>query len=446
MIVLYMILRVWVRLTLRIFYKEFTVNGRERLPRKGPMIVVANHPNTLMDPLIVASLLHQMAGFMGNGSLFRNKPLAKLLRFFNVIPVYRKQDIRPGENIDNQDNFEHARAYLGKGGTLLIFPEGTSYAEKRLRELRTGAARIAMSYESANNFQGGLVLMPVALNYSAPTRSRTRIRIDVGEPIPVSQFAEIHAKDNFEAVRALTEAVRLQIESRMVVLEDQEQETLFSQVTRLLREQLKEDDGQHRGHDALLAERHIADKLRDLKAKNSESYAQLRLRFQRWFAMMDRLQIREGFFRERFQKLNSGWVWFAILLFLVPTAPIFAAGAITNWLPYWFPGWIAPKISDEIEYHSPIMMVVGMFLFPIWYALLILAAWLVGLSGWWLVGFGVSLPIIGIFALLYAQLARRFAGLTSLLRIKGRKRSILQNLKEQREQLLDELEALLGIG
>nr|MBP6641189.1 hypothetical protein [Bacteroidia bacterium] len=113
---------------------------------------------------------------------------------------------------------------------------------------------------------------------------------------------------------------------------------------------------------------------------------------------------------------------------------------------YWFPGWIAPKISDEIEYHSPIMMVVGMFLFPIWYALLILAAWLVGLSGWWLFGFGVSLPIIGIFALLYAQLARRFAGLTSLLRIKGRKRSILQNLKEQREQLLDELEALLGIG
>ena len=55
MIVLYMILRVWVRLTLRIFYKEFTVNGRERLPRKGPMIVVANHPNTLMDPLIAVS-------------------------------------------------------------------------------------------------------------------------------------------------------------------------------------------------------------------------------------------------------------------------------------------------------------------------------------------------------------------------------------------------------
>jgi glycerol-3-phosphate O-acyltransferase/dihydroxyacetone phosphate acyltransferase len=446
MIVLYMILRLMVRITLRIFYKEFTVNGRERLPRKGPMIVVANHPNTLMDPLIVASLLHQMAGFMGNGSLFRNKPLAKLLRFFNVIPVYRKQDIRPGENIDNQDNFEHARAYLGKGGTLLIFPEGTSYAEKRLRELRTGAARIAMSYESANNFQGGLVLMPVALNYSAPTRSRTRIRIDVGEPIPVAKFAEIHAKDNFEAVRALTEEVRAQIESRMVVLDDPEQETLFSQVTRLLREQLKEDDGQHRGHEALLAERHIADKLRDLKAQNSSAYAQLRIRFHRWFAMMDRLQIREGFFRERFQKVNSGLVWLGMLIFLVLLAPIFAIGALTSWLPYWFPGWIAPKISDEIEYHSPIMMVIGMFLFPIWYGLLILLAWILGFTGWQLAAIGGALPIVGIAALLYATVARRFAGLTSLLRIKGRKRSILQNLQEQRDQLLDELQALLGIG
>ncbi|HEX2899773.1 MAG TPA: 1-acyl-sn-glycerol-3-phosphate acyltransferase [Bacteroidia bacterium] len=447
MIVLYMILRLMVRVTLRIFYKEFTVNGRERLPRKGPLIVVANHPNTLMDPLIVASLLHQMAGFMGNGSLFRNKPLAKLLRFFNVIPVYRKQDIRPGENIDNQDNFEHARAYLGEGGTLLIFPEGTSYAEKKLRDLRTGAARIAMSYESAHDFQGGLVVMPLALNYTAPTRSRTRIRIDVGEPIPVSKFADIHRQDNFEAVRALTEEVRQQIASRMVVLDDKEQETLLSQVTRLMREQHKADDRQHKGHPALLAERNIADKIRSLKLQDSQAYARLRDRFDKWFAMMDKLQIREGFFRQSFQKWNGALLWVIMLLFLVLTAPAFVFGMLTNWLPYWFPGWVAPKISDEIEYHAPIMMVLGMFLFPIWYALLLVAACLAaGIGGWWLAGLGLLLPVTGMFALVYAQVARRFAGLSSLLHIKGKKRSILQALQDQRDQLLDELEKLLGMA
>ena len=68
---LYRFLRMLVRVTLRIFYKEFFVLGREKLPSEGPIIMVANHPNTLMDPLIVASLLKQRAGFMGNGSLFQ---------------------------------------------------------------------------------------------------------------------------------------------------------------------------------------------------------------------------------------------------------------------------------------------------------------------------------------------------------------------------------------
>ena len=130
---LYRFLRMLVRVTLRIFYKEFFVLGREKLPSEGPIIMVANHPNTLMDPLIVASLLKQRAGFMGNGSLFRNKWLARLLTHFHVIPIWRKQDILPGEVMDNQDSFRDARAYLANGGTILIFPEGTSFSEKKLR-------------------------------------------------------------------------------------------------------------------------------------------------------------------------------------------------------------------------------------------------------------------------------------------------------------------------
>lgn len=444
MIVLYVILRFMVRITLRIFYKEFTVNGRERLPRKGPMIVVANHPNTLMDPLIVGSLLHQQAGFMGNGSLFRSKPLAALLRFFHVIPVYRKQDIRPGEVIDNEDNFQHAREYLAKGGTLLIFPEGTSYAEKKLRDLRTGAGRIAMSYEAAHDFQGGLQVMPLALNYTAPTRSRTRIRIDIGYPITVADYAARYQTDGFEAVKALTEDVRAQIESRMVVLDDKEQETLLSQVTRLYRETLKEDDGHHRGHSALLVEQKIADKIRGLKQENPEGYMQLRDRFAKWFGIVDRLQIREGFFRQGFQRWNGTWLWVLLLLFLVVTSPIYLFGLIFNWFPYWFPAWIAPKIADDIEYHAPTMMVIGMFLFPLWYALLVVAAGLLGMTGGWLAAWGIALPLSGIFALNYAQVERRFRGLTALLRIRGRKKNILENLQEQRDQLLAALDNLLS--
>ncbi|MFN8393724.1 MAG: lysophospholipid acyltransferase family protein [Bacteroidia bacterium] len=441
--VIYFILRIMVRLTLRIFYKEFTVHGRERIPRRGPLIVVANHPNTLMDPLIVASLCKQMVGFMGNGSLFRNKPLGKLLRFFNVIPVYRKQDIRPGENIDNQDNFEHARAFLAKGGTILIFPEGTSFAEKRLRELRTGAARIAMSFEDEQGHKGGLQVLPVALNYSAPTRTRSRIRIDVGTPIPVGPIAAAHGKGNFEAVRELTEAIRDQIADRLVILEDAEQELLHTQVTRLYREQFKEEEGLHHGHAAQIEEIKLADRIRQLKAAAPEVYANLRDRLGRWFSMLDQLRMREGFFRQRFQQWNVGLLWGLMLAFLVLTSPLFLVGAVTNYLPYWFPGWLAPRLTDEIEYHAPARMVMGMFLFPMWWGLLLFVGWLLGLSGWLLVAAGVALPFLGAFALLYAQEARRFRGLSALVHISGRRRSLLEQLQARRDDLIGDLNQLI---
>lgn len=439
MIVLYVIIRFMVRVSLRIFYKEYTVNGRERLPRKGPLLAVGNHPNTLMDPLVIGCIMRQQVGFMGNGSLFRNKPLARLLRFFHVIPVYRKQDMLPGETIDNEEHFQAARDYLAKGGTILIFPEGTSYAEKRLRQLRTGAARIALSFERSRDFQGGLQIVPSALNYSASTRFRSRLRVDVGTPIRVADYRELYEQDPAEAVRALTDAIGGQIEERMVVLEDPEQERLHTQVSRLLKEEWIPRMGQQ----ALLAEKQLADRIRGLKAAAPEALQRLQLKLNQWFATVDRLRLTEGFFMQRFRNMNTRLLWLLHGLLLVAGLPVFAFGAVTSYFPYWLPAWAAPKISDEVEYHAPTMMVIGMFLFPIWYALLVTAGAILGLHGWWLLGLGLALPLSGAFALYYVKVWDRFRSLGSLMRIKGRKQGLLETLVAQREALLLELQGKL---
>jgi glycerol-3-phosphate O-acyltransferase / dihydroxyacetone phosphate acyltransferase len=440
MIVFYLILRLMVRVALRIFYKEFSVHGRERLPTKGPLIVVANHPNTLMDPLVVASLLHQQAGFIGSGMFFRNKWLAALLRYFQVIPVYRKQDIRPGESIDNQDNFQHAREYLGKNGTLLMFPEGTSYPEKKLRDLRTGAARIALTFEEAHDFQAGLLIVPLAMNYSASTRFRTRMRIDIGTPIAVRDFAALYASDEVEAVKALTETVRVQIAERMVILDDKDQERMHNQIARLQREHFHP----RQGLPALRAEQELADRIRDVQQTDPTAMAQLQLHLDQWFAMLDRLQISEGFFKSRFRKWPAGLLWALQLMVLLVGAPLYVFGLLTNWFPYWLPGWAALRISDEVEYHAPTMLVIGIFLFPLWYALLVLTLWLLGLGGWWLLAFGLMLPIAGAFAMWYGQQMERFDGLGSLLLIQGRKRSLIDRLDDARIALLAEIDETLA--
>ena len=87
------------------FLRKYVVNGKDNIPTKGPLIIVANHPNSFMDPLIIASITKQRVGFVGNGGIFVNKIVNSILYYFHVIPIYRVKDRAPGEKQDHSKAF-----------------------------------------------------------------------------------------------------------------------------------------------------------------------------------------------------------------------------------------------------------------------------------------------------------------------------------------------------
>ena len=134
---IYRLLRKIITLALFFFFKKIVVSGKENRLHEGPLIIVSNHPNTLMDPLIIASLMKQQVGFLANAGIFANALVASVLRYFHVIPIFRKKDIAPGDKPDNKYSFLKCHEYLDEKGTILIFPEGESYYELKLREIKT---------------------------------------------------------------------------------------------------------------------------------------------------------------------------------------------------------------------------------------------------------------------------------------------------------------------
>ncbi|MCB0855874.1 MAG: 1-acyl-sn-glycerol-3-phosphate acyltransferase, partial [Bacteroidetes bacterium] len=136
--ILYTILKFLVKIGIRVFFRKIVVHGWENRPSEGPLIIAVNHPNTLMDPLLVAVMMKQRVGFLANASLFANKLVNQLFAILHTIPVYRKQDVAPGEPIDNDETFGKVYEYLDKNGTIMIFPEGTSFSEMKLRKIKTG--------------------------------------------------------------------------------------------------------------------------------------------------------------------------------------------------------------------------------------------------------------------------------------------------------------------
>ena len=151
-----------------VFFRRIHVEHKDRVPKKGPVILAANHPNTMMDPLMVALLCGRNPHFLGKSTLFKS-PIAK--RFFgsvHVLPVYRKQDAE-AEMGNNAQVFEKCYQSLEAGNALVIMPEGISQMDGTLHAIKTGTARIGLGAEVRNAFELGIQIVPAGINYSSPT-------------------------------------------------------------------------------------------------------------------------------------------------------------------------------------------------------------------------------------------------------------------------------------
>jgi 1-acyl-sn-glycerol-3-phosphate acyltransferase len=84
---LYHLLRPIAITGINLFYNSISVEHQERIPKKGPVIFAANHPNTMMDPLIVAASCGLRVSFLARSPLFFNSFPSRIMRIVGIIPV-----------------------------------------------------------------------------------------------------------------------------------------------------------------------------------------------------------------------------------------------------------------------------------------------------------------------------------------------------------------------
>jgi glycerol-3-phosphate O-acyltransferase / dihydroxyacetone phosphate acyltransferase len=140
-------------------YFRLSVTG-EPVPAEGPLLLVANHPNSLLDPALVSTAARRPVRFLAKAPLFSVPVIGWLVRGAGSIPVFRRQD-EPALMTQNADAFRAAYDALVSGSAIGIFPEGVSHDEPSITPLRTGAARIAL--ESATRLGGAFPIVPVGL-------------------------------------------------------------------------------------------------------------------------------------------------------------------------------------------------------------------------------------------------------------------------------------------
>lgn len=205
---LYVLLRSIAGIALRWFYRRIDIVGLERLPRNAPLLLVCNHPNALIDAMLVAWAVPRRVVLTAKATLFRHRALAAVLDWLGVVPLVRRSDMETRATKGAQDPQRNARAFgalravLRRGGAVVIFPEGISHDHPSLAPLKTGAARVALEARDEGHV-GNLNIVPIGLTFERKEAPRTRVLVQVGEPIALD-----HWRANGEtAVTELTEEI-----------------------------------------------------------------------------------------------------------------------------------------------------------------------------------------------------------------------------------------------
>jgi 1-acyl-sn-glycerol-3-phosphate acyltransferase len=401
--------------------------------------------NTFMDPLLVAAHLKTEVYFLANASIFATPFTRWLFEKLHMIPIQRKHDTNK-QKYDNSQIFQRCFDHLKKQGTILIFPEGTSIRKRQLQELKTGTARIVLGAEAQNNFQLDSKILTIGLNYSKPESFRSEVFINFDEPIIVKDYQKLYEQDPENAVKKLTEDIRLRLEAHTIHTYSEDEDYLAKQIDIVFGEQLNEEFelSKTEQEQEYLMNKNILDAIRYFNEKDPQRVDTFRKKIQKYINSLERLDLQDEVFNKKNKKTKKTLLVESItnFLFFVFTFPLFFWGWFNNFIPYWFPQKVAAyitKITKIEEYTAPVMMLTGTIVFPFFYCLQTFLVYYF-LDWFWALCYLLSVAPAGFFALYYATQWYFYRKKWLLWAIFSKRATLVANLLQQRTEIIKDLE------
>jgi 1-acyl-sn-glycerol-3-phosphate acyltransferase len=186
---IYEIFRIILVFGLRLFHKKFRVVGYENLKGSDiPTIVVGNHQNALLDPILCCSVITQQLHWLTRSDVFKPGLISSFLRKANMLPVYREKDNVGDMRDRNEAIFQECYKRLSRGNWISLFPEGTHKGKKALNTpLKKGVGRLIIGTFEANPSLQQIRILPLGLEYSEFFEKDGNFMLRIGKPIVLSK-------------------------------------------------------------------------------------------------------------------------------------------------------------------------------------------------------------------------------------------------------------------
>lgn len=192
-------------------YRKVEVRGEENIPTDGPVLLAANHCNTLMDALVVLRSYKGSTVFGARADMFNNKLIARIMFFLRILPMVRQRDGLRNvlKNVETQDIIVET---LENDVRFCMFPEGRHRPEKSLLPLGKGIFRAALAANAKFGDSKPIYIVPVGIEYGDFFRYRSTSLVTYGKPLNVTEFVKAL---NVENEAQMMEPLRKELAGRM---------------------------------------------------------------------------------------------------------------------------------------------------------------------------------------------------------------------------------------
>jgi len=411
----YRMLRVLGRLALRWFYRDVEVVGIEQLPVSGPVLLASNHPNALVDALVITCTLQRPVTLTAKATLLENPIIRGLVRLAGVVPLRRTADDvarsgAPGaiDPTRNAGAFTAVLETLETGGVVLLFPEGKSHSDPNLAPLKTGLARIALMAQAQRTI-GTLPIVPIGLTFERKWDPRSRVVMTVGAPIILGRDTP-NAHDD---VMALTGRIDAGLRSVTLNFHTHDDASEVLSVSTLLAEVFDEFRPLQAPDPPLSATVRLAQRIAAIAERIPQIDPELARRINHFRARMTAFdaKIREYAIAANDVQMNTtvgSGAWFVVreTLIAAVAGPLALWGRVNHWLPLRLARSLALRRSRTPDDPATNTIVAGLVLVLGFYAAqTALVTWSFG----WVVGaiYTLSLPPSATWDFRYADRRQR---------------------------------------
>ncbi len=418
------------------------------MPARGPVIFVANHPSAFMDPMVVATCTGRSIHFLAAAEFF-GKGLKSWFykKYLNMIPVHRPSTL-PAETINNTDIFSKCFELLGNGGVLLIFPEGNSVTEKRIRKLKTGVARMALGTAINSHIKVEVKIIPIGLNYSNPHRFQSDLFINIGKPLSTNSFSA----DQSEVVR-LTNEVEVRLKETVLHVQNEELDSLVKKIELILNNKFHKDNKTpiSKKENEFAFQQKVIKSIQTICENQPQLILRLELRLDHYLKRLRKRGISDRSIAE-LSILVSAWEFFRLIL----AFPLFCAGFIINSVPYYSTilyfrklnlfsreGFAPPRKKINPAFKGSIAMAIGMVFFIVCYLLLAAITFWVTQNIW----AGICSPILfylsGLFTMRYIGWFFLFQQKVKFRKLFKEDPELFTSLIIERQEIIEELKVVV---